>query len=43
MIITEARGADIDFECSKCISDISDKIGILKPPCFIESEYNTLS
>ena len=43
MIITEARGADIDFECSKCISDISDKIGIPKPPCFTESEYNTLS
>ena len=42
MKITEVRGADIDFECSKCGSDISDKISILKP-CFTASEYNTLS
>ena len=43
MIITEARAADIDFECSQCTSDISDKIGIPKLPCFTGSEYDTLS
>ena len=30
MMITETRGADIDFKCLYCISDISDKIGIPK-------------
>ena len=29
-MITETRGADIDFECLYCISDISDKIDIPK-------------
>ena len=42
MIITGGIGADIDFKCLLCISDISDKIGVPKPPCFTGSEYNSL-
>ena len=40
MIITEERGAQIDFECLQGISNLLGKIGIPKPLCFTGSEYS---